>query len=76
MDALKIGMVGIGFIAEWPRQGFAETNGETFQNQAQAFVELIAEGKSAVSTLEDAKKSLKFVQSAYESAEKDIAIKL
>ncbi len=48
----------------------------TFQAQAKAFVDAVQNGTDPVSNLQDAKKTLKLIQSAYESAEKDCVVEL
>lgn len=48
----------------------------TFQAQAKAFVDAVQNGTAPVSNLQDAKKTLKLIQSAYVSAEKDCVVEL
>jgi len=50
--------------------------GNTFKNQAKAFTDYIFHNKPPLSTLDDAEDTLKIIQSAYRSAEKDRVINL
>ena len=51
-------------------------NGNSFRHQARYFIECLKNEGHPLSTLEDARKTLKIINAAYESAENNRIIKI